>query len=337
MQAAKVALMARRTVLDHILRSTSLQLEGYEAQERALLERLAPSTQLSIPQGPALRSVLTWAAGIPLPDADNGETPHNRTVAPAQQVAEPGWPGAPLAGSPGGCMAVRAIGLSNAVLADIVEEAPAEELEQPGPLSLMQPTSARARPGGAQLHVAAPAASEGSPEVLGESGQAPEVAPAPQAAPRDADMLAALRARAISQISKTHPAASGEAQPHAQADTPAAMMQDIARAEQGLQRASGSAPAASAGQPTALRQEPYSPTYSPGPGADEPPAGRAQAGRLQAWARVKADRLLDVPMPAPASSTVEAGAPAAAHHALVPPAVPAAACCHPAWLPGQQS
>ena len=60
--------MARKTVLDHILRSTSLQLEGYEAQEQALLERLAPSTQLALPQGPALQSVLSWAAGLPLPD-----------------------------------------------------------------------------------------------------------------------------------------------------------------------------------------------------------------------------------------------------------------------------
>ena len=67
-QAAKVALMARRTVLDHILRSTSLQLQGFAAQEQRLLRQLSSSAQLSVPQGPALQSVLSWAAGIPLPD-----------------------------------------------------------------------------------------------------------------------------------------------------------------------------------------------------------------------------------------------------------------------------
>ena len=60
--------MARRTVLDHILSTTSLQLQGFEAQEQRLLHQLSSSAQLTVPQGPALQSVLSWAAGIPLPD-----------------------------------------------------------------------------------------------------------------------------------------------------------------------------------------------------------------------------------------------------------------------------
>ena len=60
--------MARQAVLDHMLRSTQAQLQGCQVQEDALLQRLAPSAQLALPQGPALQSVLSWAAGIPLPD-----------------------------------------------------------------------------------------------------------------------------------------------------------------------------------------------------------------------------------------------------------------------------
>ena len=67
--------MARRAVLDHIVRSTSLQLQGFEAQEQALLQRIAPSAQLALPQGPALQSVLTWAAGMPLPDDAGDKAP----------------------------------------------------------------------------------------------------------------------------------------------------------------------------------------------------------------------------------------------------------------------